>query len=472
MELKTKEGQTPLILVEKNQKETKGDITKNRIKKVVIFSIAFFAILLFGAYLSTKSVGSYSIPLNDGALRETDIAFMILSTILVMVMTPALALFYGGMVRKKNILGTLMQSFISLGVVSIIWMLYGYSLAFSGDIGHLIGNFNWVALKSVALNPGIYATTIPHQLFMAFQMMFACLTPALITGAFAERFKFKSFLLFLVLWVTFVYCPLAHWVWGDGGWINNLGGLDFAGGLVVHIASGASALACCLMLGKRKGYKKESMPPHNLTLTFVGTMLLWFGWFGFNAGSALTAGTLATTALVTTQLGAAAGMLAWVGTEFLHRRKPTVLGALSGSVAGLVGITPACGFVSPVSAIVIGFLAGMVCYLFTTFKSKFNYDDTLDVVGIHGIGGIVGSVLTGVFASLLINPDGANGLIFGGAHLLKVQIISTIACVLFAFLATLVILKIIDLTLGLRVSEIQEMQGLDISQHGENCYRL
>ncbi len=458
-------------LVQKNKNEKEIQL-KNRIKKVIIYFSAMLFIFIVASIFSNKSIISYMTNFDTSTINSADVAFMILSTILVMLMTPALALFYGGMVRKKNVLGTLMQSFVALGLISVIWILYGYSLVFGGDVGHLIGNLDFFALKSVSLAPSTFAPSIPHQLFMMFQMMFACLTPALITGAFAERFKFKSFLIFSISWITIVYCPLAHWVWGDGGWIKNLGALDFAGGLVIHIASGASALACCVALGARKGYKKENMPPHNLTLTFIGTMFLWLGWFGFNAGSALSVGTLASTALVTTQLGAVAGMLAWMGTEFIHRRKATVLGALSGSLAGLVGITPACGFVSPIAALAIGSIAGMICYVFTTFKSKFNYDDTLDVVGIHGIGGIVGSILTGVFASIVINPSGANGLIFGGFDLFKAQIISTIAAVLFAFFATAIILNIINAIFGLRVSEIEEMQGLDISQHGENCYRL
>ncbi len=363
-----------------------------------------------------------------------------------------------------------MQSFIALGIVSVIWFLYGYSLAFGGDIGNIIGNLDFIMLKNVGLSPN-EGSTIPHQLFFIFQMMFACLTPALITGAFAERFKFKSYLLFLILWVTFIYCPLAHWVWG-GGWISKIGGIDFAGGLVVHIASGAAALACCIMLGNRKGYKTENMPPHNLTLTFIGLMFLWVGWFGFNAGSALSANALATTAFINTQLGAASGLLAWLGVEYLHRGKPTVLGGMSGTLAGLVGITPACGFVTPTSAIVIGIITGMICYILTTFKGIFKYDDSLDVIGIHGTGGIVGSVLTGVFATVLINPDGTNGLLYGSFKLFNAQIVSTIASIAFSFFGTILILYIIDKISGLRVSEFEEMQGLDISQHGENAYRL
>ncbi|MBR2069436.1 MAG: ammonium transporter [Candidatus Gastranaerophilales bacterium] len=403
-------------------------------------------------------------------MDKSDTAFMIISSVLVMLMTPALALFYGGMVRKKNVLGTIMQSFIALGIVSVIWFLYGYSLAFSSDIGNIIGNLDFVMMKNIT-NAPIEGSAIPHSLFFVFQMMFACLTPALITGAFAERFKFKSYILFLILWVTFIYCPLAHWVWG-GGWISKIGGIDFAGGLVVHIASGAAALACCIMLGSRKGYKIENMPPHNLTLTFIGLMFLWVGWFGFNSGSALSVGTLAVTAFINTQLGAASGLLAWIGVEYLHRGKATVLGGMSGTLAGLVGITPACGFVTPVSSIVIGIITGMICYIITTFKGLFKYDDSLDVIGIHGTGGVVGSILTGIFATILINPNGAQGLLYGSLKLFNAQIISTIASVVFAFLGTLLILYVLDKFIGLRVTPEEEMQGLDISQHGENAYRL
>ena len=303
-------------------------------------------------------------------------------------------------------------------------------------------------------------------------MMFACLTPALITGAFAGRFKFKAYIMFLILWVTFIYCPLAHWVWGDGGWIKNLGGLDFAGGLVVHIGSGAAALAACLVLGERKGYKKEAMPPHNLTLTFIGACLLWFGWFGFNAGSALSAGGLAISAFLVTQVAAGMGVISWCLTEWANRGRPTVLGALSGGVAGLVAITPAAGFVSATAAVVIGFLASLVCYLAVSLKSKFNYDDSLDVVGIHGVGGVLGSILVGVFASVLINPDGSNGLIFGSWHLLGVQTVSTLASIVFSFFGTWLILTFLSKFTDLRITERQEMKGLDVTQHSENCYRI
>ena len=467
MKQNTNEVDTSVVLTEIKTKD--AEKKKLRIIKVIIFSVVLIATFVIGSlctFKTTKFISLYNLPF----VNKADTAFIIISTILVMLMTPALALFYGGMVRKKNVLGTIMQSFIALGIVSVIWFLYGYSLAFGGDIGNIIGNLDFIMLKNVGLSPN-EGSTIPHQLFFIFQMMFACLTPALITGAFAERFKFKSYLLFLILWVTFIYCPLAHWVWG-GGWISKIGGIDFAGGLVVHIASGAAALACCIMLGNRKGYKTENMPPHNLTLTFIGLMFLWVGWFGFNAGSALSANALATTAFINTQLGAASGLLAWLGVEYLHRGKPTVLGGMSGTLAGLVGITPACGFVTPTSAIVIGIITGMICYILTTFKGIFKYDDSLDVIGIHGTGGIVGSVLTGVFATVLINPDGTNGLLYGSFKLFNAQIVSTIASIAFSFFGTILILYIIDKISGLRVSEFEEMQGLDISQHGENAYRL
>ncbi|MDD3064872.1 MAG: ammonium transporter [Endomicrobiaceae bacterium] len=398
-----------------------------------------------------------------------DTAFMLICSALVMVMTPGLALFYGGMVRRKNVLGTMMHSFVALGLITIIWIVYGYSLAFGKDVGHIIGNLDWAFLKGVGLDPNPdYSGTIPHQLFMVFQMMFAILTPALITGAFAERFKFKSYLIFLAVWLTVVYCPVAHWVWGVDGWIRNLGGLDFAGGLVVHIASGTSALITILVIGKRKGYQKEIMPPHSLPLTLIGTALLWFGWFGFNAGSALSAGALASSAFVVTQVGAGAAVLGWMFIEWIQKGKPTMLGALSGGVAGLVAITPASGFVSPMSAIIIGLAGGVVCYMAVNMKEKIGYDDSLDVVGVHGVGGFVGAMLTGVFASVLVNPAGADGSL----HLLKTQFLSSVSVIIYASLSTFIILKIIDKLFGLRVEDVEEQQGLDLTQHGESGYRF
>ena len=386
-------------------------------------------------------------------------------------MTPGLALFYGGMVRSKNVLGTIMQSFIALGVITIQWVLYGYSLAFGPDIGGIIGSLKWVGLSGVGLDPfPDYAATIPHQAFMIFQMMFAVITPALITGAFAERFKFKTYLAFLILWATFVYDPLAHWVWGTGGWIRNLGALDFAGGLVVHISSGIAALAATLVVGKRKGYGDEPMPPHNLTMTLLGAALLWFGWFGFNGGSAVASGSLATNAFVVTHISTAAAALSWMILEWAYRGNPTVLGAASGAVAGLVAITPASGFVGPVSAIIIGLVGGGLCYFAINLKSKLGYDDSLDVVGVHGVGGTWGALATGLFACKAINSAGNDGLFFGNFSLIGIQALSVVSAWIYSFVVTLIILKILDWTMGLRVTEEHEINGLDLSQHGEAGY--
>ena len=394
-----------------------------------------------------------------------DTAWMLISTALVMLMTPALSLFYGGMVRSKNILGTLMQSFVSLGVISILWVLYGYSLSFGPDFHHFIGNLDWAMLNHVGEEPyPIYSSTIPHQLFMLYQMMFAVITPALITGAFAERFKFKTFLVFIVAWFTIVYCPIAHWIWGQGGWIKELGGLDFAGGMVVHIASGMSALIATLMIGKRIGWKKDHMSPHNLSLTILGASLLWFGWFGFNAGSALGANALAVKAFLNTQLAAAAGALGWMIIEWKRSGRPTTLGLASGAIAGLVSITPAAGYVLPVWSIVIGLVGGLGCYGAVRTKVKLNIDDSLDAVGIHGIGGIWGSIATGIFAT--------TGLVAGNWHLLKIQVISTISAIVYSLIMTFVIIYILEKTMGGRVTKSQEVLGLDISQHGERGYNM
>ena len=402
-----------------------------------------------------------------------DTAWVLISSALVMLMTPGLALFYGGMVRRKNVLGTIMQSFIALGVITILWVLYGYSLSFGPDKWHIIGGLEWAGLRGVGLEPNPdYAATIPHQAFMIFQMMFAVITPALITGAFAERFKFKAYLLFLILWATVVYFPLAHWVWGVGGWIRELGALDFAGGLVVHISSGVSALAAAIIVGKRRKHGVEQMAPHNLTMTLLGAALLWFGWFGFNGGSAVASGSLATSAFVVTHIATAAAALSWMFAEWMHRNKPTALGAASGAVAGLVAITPASGFVGPMPALVIGLVAGVLCYMAVNLKARLGYDDSLDAVGVHGVGGTWGAIATGLFASKLINSAGNNGLFYGNASLLLNQIISVGAAWIYSFVATLAILKVIDWTIGLRVSEEDEADGLDLSQHGESGYTL
>ncbi len=413
-------------------------------------------------------------PKNDPG----DTAWILVSSALVMLMTPGLALFYGGMVRRKNVLGTIMQSFIILAMISIQWVLWGYTLAFGPDKwGGIIGGLEWFGLKGVGVDPNPdYAATIPHQAFMLFQMMFAIITPALITGAFAERVKFSTFLVFILLWATFVYDPIAHWVWGlsgGKGWLNNLGALDFAGGTVVHISSGISALAAAIIIGKRKGYGTESMPPHNIPMVVLGGALLWFGLFGFNAGSALSAGGLSASAFLATNTACAAAALTWAIVEWAHRGKPTVLGAVSGAVAGLVAITPAAGFVGPMSSILIGVTAGIVCYFaVSVVKGKLGYDDSLDAFGIHGVGGTLGAIATGLFASKAVNPAGNDGLFFGNPTLLKYQIIAVIVTAAYAFVVTAILLKVLDATMGLRVSKEDEVTGLDLSQHGESGYTL
>ncbi len=402
-----------------------------------------------------------------------DTAFILICSALVLFMTPGLALFYGGMVRNKNVLATIMHSFIIMGVVTVIWVLWGYSLAFGPDVGGVVGSLDWFGLNGVGLSPSPdYAGTIPHQAFMIFQAMFAIITPALITGAFAERMKFSAFLVFIVLWSTFVYSPLAHWVWGSGGWLGNMGALDFAGGTVVHINSGVSALAAAILISKRKGYGKEQFIPHNVPMTITGAAILWFGWFGFNAGSALASNGLAAGAFVTTHVACAAAALTWMFAEWIHRDKPTTLGAASGAVAGLVAITPAAGFVGPVSALIIGGIAGVICYMGVLAKSKLGYDDSLDVVGIHGLGGTWGALATGLFASTAVNPDGANGLFFGNPGQLWIQFVSVLATCVFAFVMTLIIFKIVDCIMGLRVTDEEEVRGLDITQHSETAYSL
>ncbi|MDR3586505.1 MAG: ammonium transporter [Desulfosporosinus sp.] len=401
-----------------------------------------------------------------------DTSFVLISTALVFLMTPGLALFYGGMVRKKNVLSTLMHSWIVLGIMSLQWILVGYTLAFGPDFHGIIGSLDWLGLSGVGVAPNPdYAATIPAIVFMAFQMMFAVITPALISGSIAERMRFPAFVLFVLLWATFVYDPLAHWIWGVGGFLRNLGALDFAGGNVVHISSGYSALIAAILLGKRKGLGKESMAPHHIPMTILGAGLLWFGWFGFNAGSALGANGLAAMAFVNTNTAAAAAAVAWAVVERLHRGKSTVLGTASGAVAGLVAITPGAGFVTPLSAIFIGLIGGMICYFtISVMKAKFGYDDALDAFGCHGIGGTWGALATGIFATKVINPAGNNGLFYGNASLLWIQAESVVITIVFAVVATFIILKVISLVTKLRVSEEQESNGLDLSLHGEEAY--
>jgi Amt family ammonium transporter len=400
-----------------------------------------------------------------------DTAFMLIATALVMLMTPGLALFYGGMVRSKNVLSTVLQSFVCLGVVSIIWVIYGYSLAFGPDVNGLIGNLDWAGLAGVGLEPGKYSATIPHLLFCAFQLMFAVITPALITGSFAERIKFPAFLLFTVLWSTLVYLPVCHWVWG-GGWISGHGGLDFAGGTVIHINSGAAALVAALMFGKRKGWGKEAFHPHNLTMTMLGAGILWFGWFGFNAGSALAANGIAVNAFFTTQVATGAALLSWLIAEWLVQGKPTTLGAASGAIAGLVAITPGAGFVGSTSAVLIGLVAGALCYFAVLAKSRLGYDDALDVVGVHGVGGLWGALATGLFATTAVNAAGKDGFFFGNPQLLGIQAMDALTTIGYSVVVTFIILKVVDLVIGLRVSEEEEEQGLDLTQHSEIGYSL
>ncbi|HTB20521.1 MAG TPA: ammonium transporter, partial [Bryobacteraceae bacterium] len=399
---------------------------------------------------------------------------------------PGLALFYGGLVRRKNVLGTMMHSFVLMAIVSVIWAIVGYSLAF-GDGLPFIGDLRYLFLNNVGAAPNAdYAATIPQQTYMIYQLMFAIITPALISGAFAERMKFSAMMLFSVLWLFIVYLPLAHMVWGKGGLLNAFSGgripcLDFAGGTVVHISSGVSALVCALYLGKRNGYRSDQMKPHNLVLSVVGACLLWVGWFGFNAGSALAASPLATSAFVATHFATAAAALGWLFVEWVHNGKPSVLGAISGAVAGLVAITPASGFVQPFPAMLIGFIAGMVCFfMVTVVKSKFGYDDALDAFGVHGIGGTVGALLTGVFATVVVNnglKDAAGkslplGWIDGQPAQVWNQLIGVAISWGLAVVGTLVILKICDALLGVRVSSDQELEGLDVSMHGEEGYNL
>jgi len=400
------------------------------------------------------------------ALNQADTAWLMVSCALVMLMTPGLALFYGGMVGSKNVLSSFMHSFIALGIITLQWVVIGYSLSFGSDVGGgFIGGFEYAFLNGVGLEPQ-EGSTIPHILFMAFQMMFAIITPALISGAIAERMKFSAYFLFIILWATLVYDPICHWVWGPDGWLGARGALDFAGGTVVHLSSGAAALVCAIVLGRRG----RPGPPHNLTLTLLGAGMLWFGWFGFNAGSALASNENAALALVNTHLAAGAAALAWAIVEWIRQGKPTALGVASGLVAGLVVITPAAGFVGPISAVIMGLLVGPVCYGAVMLKGKLGYDDALDAFGIHGVGGALGAILTGVFAAEVWG--GTNGLIDGNSELLVENIIGVLAAAAYSVVVTFVILKIIDATVGLRVSNDEENEGLDTNLHGEEGYHM
>ncbi|WP_037325327.1 ammonium transporter [Anaerovibrio sp. RM50] len=402
-------------------------------------------------------------------INTGDTAWVLISAALVFLMTPGLAFFYGGMVRSKNVLTTIMQSFFIVALISVEWVIIGYAMTFGTDINGFIGSLDKIGLIGVGYNV-LENGTIPELAFVAFQCMFAVITPALITGAFAERMKFAAFALFILLWAIFIYNPMAHWVWG-GGFLAELGALDFAGGLVIHILSGVSGLTLCILLGKRAGYGRTAMIPHNLPMTVLGAALLWFGWFGFNAGSALGANELAANAFVTSQAAAAAATLSWVVTEWKMNGKPTILGAASGCIAGLVAITPAAGFVAPLPSVIIGLVGGVVCYFaVAVLKEKLGYDDALDAFGVHGIGGMWGALATGIWATTEINPDGANGLYYGDTHLFIAQLISIGVAIALAVVGTCVLYKLVTLVTEARVSEAEELTGLDIVEHGERGY--
>lgn len=403
-----------------------------------------------------------------------DTAWVLLSAALVFLMTPGLAFFYGGLVRKKNMLSVLMQCFMLMCIMTLQWVAFGYSLSFGPDIKGMIGSLAWSGLHGVGVEPfADYSATVPHQAFMIFQAMFAIITPGLILGAFAERMRFSAFVVFSLLWATFVYDPVCHWVWGVGGFLRNSGALDFAGGTVVHINAGIAALVCAIVLGKRKGYPHHMSPPHNLPFAVLGAGLLWFGWFGFNGGSALGANGLATSALVVTHVAAAAAGLTWSLLEWKISSKPTMLGMITGAVAGLVAITPAAGYVGPMDAIWIGVGVSVICYFFVAVvKTKFGYDDSLDAFGVHGIGGIWGALATGLWASKAVNPAGNDGLFYGNPGLLWIQLKAVIITIVYSFIVSFVLLKIVDVVMGLRVSEDEERIGLDLTQHRESGYTI
>jgi Amt family ammonium transporter len=404
------------------------------------------------------------------ASNSGDISWMLISSALVLLMTPGLAFFYGGLVRRKNILGVLMQCFMAMAVISLQWVLFGYSLSFAPGNG-FIGGLKYIGLNNVGMEPCPWAPNIPHQLFVIFQMMFAIITPALIIGAFAERMKFSAYIIFSLLWATFVYNPLCHWVWG-GGWLAKLGVMDFAGGIVVHISAGFAALVTAIIIGKRRNHT-AAPTPHNLPFTVLGAGLLWFGWFGFNAGSSLAANNIAISAFLSTNIAAAAAALTWATIEWLTIGRPTMLGTATGAIAGLATVTPASGFIGIWGAIAIGISTSIICYIAVgLIKPKFNYDDTLDAFGVHGIGGLWGTLMTGLFASKLINPAGANGLFFGNPGQFGIQCIGAFAAVAYTVVATAILYKLVDVILGVRVPDKKEVLGLDVSEHNERAYTL
>lgn len=403
-----------------------------------------------------------------------DAAFVLLSAALVLFMTPGLAFFYGGLVRSKNVVNTMMMSLVAMGVVIVQWVLWGYSLAFAPNastFGSLLGSFHWVGLNAVGAMPSeLYSPTIPHQAFMIYQAMFAVITPALISGAIVERMRFKAYVIFIFLWSTLAYDVVAHWVWGVGGWLRTMGALDFAGGTVVHVNAGVAALVAALMLGPRHGFPHRTMPPHNVTLAIMGAGMLWFGWCGFNAGSALSSGALAATAFVNTNVAAASGLLGWVLLDTSIKGKSTAVGAITGAVAGLVAITPACGFVSPLSAVVIGLGVAAVCYWAVTWRMRWNLDDSLDAVSVHGVGGMFGALMTGVLASKSVNPAGSDGLLHGHVSLVGIQLLGVAATAAFSAAVTFLLLKLLDALVGIRCNDEHQHEGLDLVEHGEKGY--
>jgi Amt family ammonium transporter len=445
-------------------------LTRWRVRWLGVGAVSVLLLLAApAAFGQTAATATAAAPKIDSG----DTAWLLVSAALVLLMTPGLAFFYGGLVRRKNILSVLMQCFAILCLISIQWYALGYSLAFGPDVGGFIGNLSWAGLKGVgaAPDPMGYASTVPHQAFMMFQMMFAVITPALIIGAFAERMRFSAFCIFSLLWATLIYDPVAHWVWGAGGFLRTMGALDFAGGTVVHINAGLSALAAAIVLGRRQGYPDDVSPPHNLPFAVLGAALLWFGWFGFNAGSALTAGGLAASAFTATHLATAAAGLTWCVLDWVKYKRPTTLGMITGAVAGLVAITPASGFVDPTGAICIGIGAGVFPWLAVTYvKTRFNYDDSLDAFGVHGIGGIWGALATGLWATKAVNAAGADGLFYGNPKQLLIQAAAVGTTIVFAFVGSLVLFKLVDATVGLRVTDHQERVGLDLTQHKEAAY--
>lgn len=442
-------------------------------RKIAIALLLISLALCGMAYAETVSVAPVASVAPAAKTDSGDTAWMLVSSALVLLMTPGLAMFYGGMVRTKNVLGTLMHSFVAIAVVTVQWVLVGYTLSFGPDVNGLIGSLDWFALTGVGVEPNAdYAPTIPHLTFMIYQCMFAIITPALISGAVAERMKFSAYVIFILLWTTLVYDPVAHWIWGVGGWLRKEGALDFAGGMVVHLTSGISALIAALVIGARRNYGREAMVPHNLPMTVLGAGLLWFGWFGFNAGSALSAGGLSTMAFVTTHTAAATATVVWLIIEWFHKGKPTMFGAATGCIAGLATITPAAGFVSPASSMLIGAAAGAICYGSLNLKGKLKYDDSLDAFGVHGVGGVTGTLGAGLFASLAINSAGADGLLLGNASTFIVQLKAIVVVGIYSVAVTYILLKLIDHFIGLRVEDDHEMMGLDLSQHSEAGYDM